>query len=190
MPFVLPTIPFTVGTTFPLTGFIARQAAFTAGGLARLDASIAGLTPAGGAATTTSLGAVIGAAPARTRLLVVNAATTSAENGLVEAAIGTAQASAQLSIFVEEFSAAGAFIRGVPGPPTVVFDAAAFFIGFHIRVGETQARTAAMLMPIVPGNIYRIWLDSLQFVNTVGAPIAGAVSNFTYDFGPMFFAFV
>jgi hypothetical protein len=109
---------------------------------------------------------------------------------MVAAAFGTAQASATLSIFVEEFSPAGAFIRNVRGPATVVFDAAAFFIGVHLRLNERNTRSASILMPVVSGRFYRAWLDSLQFVSSVGGPVAEAVSNFTYDFGPLFFTFV
>jgi hypothetical protein len=126
-------------------------------------------------------------APTNATLLTVTANTTSFENGLALASGGTAQASAHLSIFVQEFSPTGAFVRNVVGPSTVVFDASAFFFGFHIRVDETNARTASILMPVVGNGRYRIWVDSLQFVNVAGA--AHAASNFVYDFGPLFFVF-
>src|SRR5512144_745473 len=130
MPFVLPTIPFFSATTSPVTGVIFRQAAFTSGGLGRLDASIAGDTPAGGASTTTSLGTSIGAAPPNATFLDVTASTASLENGgVLVAPVGQAQAYADLSIFVEEFSSTGAFIRSVSGPATVVLDVNVFFAG-------------------------------------------------------------
>lgn len=190
MPFVSPTIPFTSSISSPLTGVIVRQSASSDGVFGRLDASIAAFPPFGGMATTTSLGANIGAAPPNVSFLVVFASTASFENGIVAAAIGTAEAKASLSVFVEEFDSNGAFIRARAGQPTVVFDAAAFFIGAQLRVNETQTRSAFMIMPVVGGNIYRIWLDSFQFVSVVGGPVADAGSNFTYDFSPLFFSFI
>jgi hypothetical protein len=92
-----------------------------------------------------------------------------------------------LSIFVQEFSPTGAFIRNVSGPPTVVLDVSTFFAGVHLRIDERRTRIASIHMPVVGGRRYRIWLDSLQFVNVVGT--AHAASNFTYDFGPLFFTF-
>jgi hypothetical protein len=173
-----------------VTGVIARQAAFTSGGLGRLDASIASFIPVGGASTLTSLGATLGAAPVETRSLFVSVNTTTFENGMIAAGFGTAQASATLSIFVEEFTPTGAFIRNVRGPLTVVFDVAAYFSGAHFRLNERNTRSASILMPVVVGRIYRAWVDSLQFVSSNGLPVAEAVSNFTYDFGSIFFAFV
>jgi hypothetical protein len=189
MPFISPTIPFRTSSTFA-AGVIARQAAIVSGGLSRLDASIASYIPIGGASTLTSLGATLGAAPAGISSLFVSVNTTSFENGMVAAGFGTAQASATLSIFVQEFSSTGAFIRNVRGPLTTVFDVSAFFAGAHFRLNERNTRSASILMPAVTGRIYRAWLDSLQFVSSNGGPVAEAVSNFTYDFGSLFFAFV
>ncbi|HSL45603.1 MAG TPA: hypothetical protein VK897_19365 [Anaerolineales bacterium] len=188
MPFILPTIPFTTSSTF-VTGIISRQAA-TSAGSARLDASISSFIPGGGASTLTSLGANLGAAPDQTQLLFVSVNTRTFETGMAAAGIGTAQASATLLIFVEEFSPAGAFIRSVPGPPTVVYNAAAHFIGVDLRVNESNTRSASVSVPVVAGRIYVAWVDSIQSVLTGGSPVAEAVSNFTYDFGPMFFTFV
>ena len=189
MPFVLPTIPFFSSTTSPLTGSVNGSAAFTAGGLGRLFADISADTPAGGAATTTSLGtAAVFAAPAGTTFLDVTASTASLENGgFVAWPVASAQAYADLSIFVQEFSPTGAFIRGVSGQATVVLDVSTFFAGVHLRINETRTRIASIHMPVVSGRLYRIWLDSLQFVNVVGT--AHAASNFTYDFGALFFNF-
>jgi len=100
----------------------------------------------------------------------------------------SAQAYADLRILVQEFSPTFAFIKNVVGPLTVVYDASEFFFGVNIRVDEIRTRIASTLTPIVAGNIYRIWLDSFQFVNANFA--AHAASNFVYDFGPLFFAFI
>jgi hypothetical protein len=190
MPFVLPTTPFFSSTT-SLNGIVYSSAAFTSGGLGRIAASIAADPPSGGAATSTSLGATIGAAPPGTTALTVRATTASLENGLAIATPmfppASAQAYADLRILVQEFSPTFAFIRNVAGPLTVVYDASEFFFGVNIRVDEIRTRIASTLTPIVAGNIYRIWLDSFQFVNANFA--AHAASNFVYDFGPLFFAF-
>jgi hypothetical protein len=189
MSFVLPTIPFFSSTTSPITGSVNGSAAITSGGLGRLFADISADTPAGGAATTTSLGTATAlAAPAATTFLDVTASTASLENGgFVAWPVASAQAYADLSIFVEEFSATGAFIRSVSGQPTVVLDVGTSFAGVYLRINESRTRIAAIHMPVVGGRGYRIWLDSLQFVNAVGT--AHAASNFTYDFGPLFFLF-
>lgn len=189
MPFILPTIPFTTGSTF-VTGVIFRQSTAAFGRTARLDASIASFIPVGGASTFTSLGADLGTAPAEAQILIVTADTVTFETGMASAFIGTAQASATLSIFVQEFAATGTFIRTVTGPPTVVFDAAAYGIGVNLRINETNNRAAFFTMPVVRGRFYRAFLSSLQFVSSAGGPVAEAVSNFTYDFGPLFFTFV
>jgi hypothetical protein len=99
----------------------------------------------------------------------------------------SAQAYADLSILVQEFSPAGAFIRNIPGPAAVVYDVSVFFLGVNIRANEMRTRFASTHTPVVPGRIYRIWLDSFQFVNANFT--AHAASNFTYDFGPLFFVF-
>jgi hypothetical protein len=121
----------------------------------------------------------------------VTASTASLENSAVlvpPLSGGIAQAYADLSIFVEEFSPTGAFIAGVSGPATVVLDASVFGIGgINIRIDERRTRIASIHMPVVGGRIYRIWLDSFQFVNAVGP--AHAASNFAYSFGPLFFVF-
>jgi hypothetical protein len=189
MPFVLPTIPFFSSTTSPLTGSVNGSSALTAGGLGRLSADISADTPAGGAATTTSLGtATAFAASAGTTFLDVTASTASLENGgFVVWPVASAQAYADLSIFVQEFSPTGAFIRSVSGQPTVVLDVGTSFGGVYLRINESRTRIASIHMPVVGGRRYRIWLDSFQFVNAVGT--AHASSNFVYDFGPLFFVF-
>jgi len=130
----------------------------------------------------------IGAAPSSASFLDVTASTTSFENGgVLVAPFGSAQAFADLSILVQEFSPTGVFIRNIPGPSTVVLDARADLFGVNLRVDEIHTRIASIHMPVVGGRIYRIWLDSFQFVNAVNT--AHAASNFTYDFGPLFFVF-
>lgn len=164
------------------------SSAFASGGMGRISADIFADTPSGGAGTTTSLGATVGAAPPGAQFLDVTATTASFENGGVVAwPVSSAQAYADLSIFVEEFSPAGSFIRSAWGPSTVVLDARADFAGIYLRIDERRTRIASVHMAVTPGRIYRVWLDSLQFVNVVGT--AHASSNFTYDFGPLFFVF-
>jgi hypothetical protein len=189
MPFVLPTVPFFSSTTDPLTGSVNGSSAVTAGGLGRLFTNISADTPAGGAGTTTSLGTATAlAAPVGTTFLDVTASTASLENGgFVVWPVGSAQAYADLRILVQEFSPTGAFIRSVTGQPTVVLDVGTFFGGVYLRINESRTRIASIHMPVVGSRRYRIWLDSFQFVNAVGT--AHAASNFTYDFGPLFFMF-
>jgi hypothetical protein len=190
MPFVLPTIPFFSSTT-SLNGIVYSSAAFTAGGLGRIAASIAADQPSGGAATTTALGATIGAAPPGSVFLDVTATTASLENGLAIATPmlppASAQAYADLSVLVQEFSPTGAFIKNIPGPSTPVYDVSAFFFGVNVRIDERRTRIASIHTPVVGGRVYRVWLDSFQFANANFA--AHAASNFTYDFGPLFFVF-
>jgi hypothetical protein len=188
MPFALPTIPFTPAPALFGTGFVARRSA-TVGALARLDASIAAVVPAGRCATLTSLGFNAGTAPARSTSLSVFASATSFENGLVFAAVGHAASFSGIQVFVEEFSSGGGFLRGVPGPMTVVFDASATVIGLSARFRETRTRSASFVFPAVPGRFYRVWVDSVQTVVAGGAPAVSAVSNFTFDFTPVFFVF-
>jgi hypothetical protein len=190
MPFMLPTTPFFSSTT-SLNGIVYSSSAFTSGGLGRIAASIAADPPSGGAATTTALGGTIGTAPPGSVFLDVTAATASLENGLAIATPmfppASAQAYADLSILVQEFSPTGAFVKNVWGPATVVYDVSVFFFGVNIRADERRTRTASIHTPVVGGFIYRVWLASFQFVNANFA--AHAASNFTYDFGPLFFVF-
>jgi hypothetical protein len=188
MPFVLPTIPFFASST-SLNGIVLGSSAITSGGMGRLFANIAADTPGGSANTTTSLGvAAAMTAPPGTRFLDVTASTASLENGgVVAAPISFADAYADLSIFIEEFNASGTFLRAVTGPATVILDVHAVFAGISLRIDERRTRIASIHMPAFPGRRYRIWLDSNQSV-AAGAT-AHAASNFTYDFGPLFFVF-
>lgn len=196
MPFILPTTPFTFSRPF-FPGRVQRQAAFTSAGMGRLDASLVANEPFGQATTTTGLGGSVGAAPGGSLFLDVSATVASIENALVAVLAptmppGIAESRATLEIFVQEFTAAGSFLRSVPGPRTVVFEDSRIFIpGVHLHVDERRTPSSSIHMPVVGGRRYVVWLLSRQFVNAISVSPAGAsaLSDFTYDFGPLFFVF-
>jgi hypothetical protein len=190
--FPLPTIPF---LSFPSSGFasVQNQTATTSGGMGRLRAYCEALQPGGTAGATTALGtSSLFVAPPETTFLDVFADTSSLESGsavIAPLTFSNADAYADLSIFVQEFSPTGAFVRGVSGPATVVYDAHAAFPGVpDIRSRERHTRSALIHMPVVAGFSYRIWLVSFQYANTWANAFAS--SSFTYDFGPLFCAFI
>jgi hypothetical protein len=188
---VLPTIPFLGKTTSPLTGTVISQAAVPLASKGRITASLAAHAPSGGANTVTGLGADIGKPPAGSHHLRVDATTLSLENAMV--AVGpfspsSARANAQLSILVQLFSESGSFLKNTWGPPENVYNYSVSFFGWDTRTDETHIHTASIDMQLGgQGGLYRIWLMSTQFVNV--SFFGDAVSNFTYDFGPLSYMF-
>jgi hypothetical protein len=58
---------------------------------------------------------------------------------------GFFEAQVTLEIVVQEFSASGAFIRNIVGPPTTVLDESQFIIpGVRLRVNERFRRVASI----------------------------------------------
>ena len=187
MPFAQPTIPFVPTPERFGSIVIVRNPTAAA---SRLDASIGAMPPLGRCATLAALGFNAGVAPARARALTVTATADSFENGHVAAFTAYAASFAGLRIFVEEFSPAGAFLRAVAGPMTVVYDGRATVFGYDVRSMERRTRTASFVLPVVAGRFYRAWIDSVQsvFVQGITGPSA-AVSNFAYTLRPVFFEF-
>lgn len=188
MPFVTPTIPFTVvservGNAANVRG---PTAAFSA-----LDASIVALPLLGSVSTLASLGFNAGVAPQGMRTLMVSVAANSFENANIAAFTAYAAASAGLRVFVEEFSPRGAFLRSMVGPMTFAYDGRATVFGYEVRLAERHVRAANFTTPVIPGNIYRVWIDSLQhaFCEGLTGPSA-AVSNFNFALDPAFFGFL
>jgi len=169
--------------------FIVRQSAQVHRGGGRLDASIGALAPAGGAATITSLGGSLVPAPAGSIALFFSVATFSLESASVTAALGFAESHCHLYFEVEEFTPdRSSLIRVFPGPITQVYDVAIPILGINLRIAETNRRDAFIQIPVIPGNNYRPWVHSLQFVNA--AANASAASNFTFDFGALVYSFI
>jgi hypothetical protein len=184
---VLPTVPRQFQASVPF-GVVHRQGTSIRPGRARLDAALSTGPPGGSAHALTGLGASIGAAPAGANLLFVSAITTTFENALLAGGDGIASAGAHLVILVEVFSQSGVFLYDVPGPATTVYEGGETVFGFDAR-GGTNTHSVSILVPVVGGNKYWVWLESIQHVSS-GGSLAAAVSNFTYDFGPLFFNYL
>lgn len=189
--FPLPTIPF-VTSSVSLVANVLNQSATTGGGMGRLRAYCDAFQPGGTAVSSIGLGtATAFVAPRGSTFLDVVADTSSLESGSAFVApftFSSADAYADLSILVQEFSSTGAFLKRALGPLTVVYDAHVNFVGVDIRSRERHTRSAFIHTPVVAGNRYRIWLLSFQYANVWAN--AWASSSFTYDFGPLFCAFV
>jgi hypothetical protein len=120
--------------------------------------------------------------------LDVTAEVASIENAAAVAwPISHAESSAHLSILVQEFAPTGEFVRMRRGQETVVFGASISFAGVHIHADERRTHFASIHMPVTPGQEYRVGLDSNQYVAAYNS--AYGRSDFTYDFGPLFFVF-
>lgn len=193
MPFVLPTIPFTAPPQTFGAVIVARPPTPTVfGGIDRLDASFVAIPPGGHIATLVSLGFSAGFAPPGTQTLTASCTAIATENGLAEAFLAWSRAFAGLRIFIEEFSPSMSFLRGVAGPMTTAFDLSATVFGIAAtNIGQRRSVSASFIFQITAGRFYRIWVDSVQSAdcNAITGP-AAAVSNCTFDFGPVFFAFV
>jgi hypothetical protein len=189
MPSVLPSTAYFYISTIGGGGSLG-SAAYAAAGKGRIARTIDVLSPPFGSAyaRTALRGGSVGVAPAGVTFLDVTADTASIENAAaVGWPISHAESFASLSIFVEQFAPTGEFISMRRGPETVVFDANIPFAGVHIRADERHTRVAAFHMPVTPGQEYRVGLDSIQYVAAYNS--AYARSDFTYDFGPLFFVF-
>lgn len=187
MPFVTPTIPFTLVSE--RTGVAANTRGPTAVA-SDLDASISAYPPFGAVSTLASLGFNAGIAPAGMRTLTVSVSANSFENANILAFTAYAAASAGLRVFVEEFSPRGAFLRTLVGPMSFAYDGRATVFGYEARIAERHVRGAAFTTAVVPGNFYRVWIDSVQRALCEG--ITGpsvAVSNFNFLLDPVFFNF-
>jgi hypothetical protein len=58
-------------------------------------------------------------------------------------------------------------------------------------VAVSTKPSVSIHMPVLGSRLYVVWLLSRQFVNaaSISPPGASALSDFTYDFGPLFFVF-
>ena len=189
MPSVLPSTAYFYLLTTGGGGSLG-SAAYTAAGKGRIARTIDALSPPFGSAyaRTALRGGSVGVAPPTATFLDVTAETVSIENAAAVAwPISHAESSAYLSILVQEFAPTGEFIRMQRGPETVVFNANVPFAGVHIHADERHTPVAAIHMPVTPGQEYRVGLDSNQYVAAYNS--AYARSDFTYDFGPLFFVF-
>src|SRR5437764_1111486 len=68
---------------------------------------------------------------------------------------GQAGSSASVRIFLEEFSAAGAFLDGVAGTPTIVYDDRESGLGANVRFDELHNVRLSSVFPVVAGRFYR-----------------------------------
>jgi hypothetical protein len=83
------------------------------------------------------------------------------------------------------------FRRVVTSGPTLIINQETTAIGYQITSpSDAEPHLTTLVMPITPGNAYRWWIASRQYVicQAVSGPGA-AVSNIAFDFGPVFFAF-
>jgi hypothetical protein len=165
----------------------ARQQADAA--TRRLSASIVALGQFAWEDSRTALGARIGAAPGGSQRLTVGAAGFTDENFVVNTpGPGYAATYAALRIGIYAYDASGAVAGRFFGADTVVFDARNYFTGFQIRYGEQHLYNPAAQIQVTPNSIYEIWVISQQKVQSYGLSIS-AVSNFTFDFGLIFYEF-
>jgi hypothetical protein len=158
-------------------------------GVATLQCSIFAAVLPGVGSSLTSLGANAGFAPPSASLLSITMSATVDENADAVTFGGQAGSSASVRIFLEEFSAAGAFLDGVAGTPTIVYEDHESWLGSNVRFDELHNVRLSSVFPVVAGRFYRFWIDSLQWVFTGSGGPEEAVSNFLYNFGPATFAF-
>lgn len=81
------------------------------------------------------------------------------------------------------------FLRAVDSGPTTIIRHGTAGFGLQYLHRDFTANIT-LVMPITPGNTYRCWLLAYQAATCHSPSPAGwAYSNFTLDFGPIFFAF-
>jgi hypothetical protein len=81
------------------------------------------------------------------------------------------------------------FLRAVDSGPTTIIRHTTAGLGLQVLHRDYTANIT-LVTPITPGNSYRCWLNAYQAATCHSPGPAGwAYSNFTLDFGPIFFAF-
>src|SRR5258708_7461725 len=188
------------------------------GTVSRLFASIMATPPLGMITTTCSWGFMAGAAPPGTTTLTVVATGTTVERATTSTWGGYASAAADISITVDAFVDRNvslsprippdigvilvpvpnirvapdlAFAGSVTSGPTPIINLENWGVGFQLRERNMGTATVALVMPIIPGRFYQWQIESVQSAACQGGLFGGssAVCNFTFDFGPVFFAF-
>lgn len=217
MPFIVPTTPFSAGARGGTTVLYGALAPTQAGSISRLGASIAAYPPVGIITCSTGWGFVAGVAPPGTTTLTVTADGSTIERAGAAALFGNASAYCELYIDVEEFVHPLAPVDlpvdpstfGPPGSGAEISNPLAgrefarsshtwrmiiwhstAGVGVQVLHRDYYARITALL-PIIPGNAYRCWVGAYQAVacHSPLTPAGWAYCNFTYDFGPIFYAF-
>jgi hypothetical protein len=147
-----------------------------------------------------------GAAPPGTTTLTVVATGTTIERATTSTWGGMASAAADISITVDAFVNRRvsprippdlgvpldlAFAGSVTSGPTRIINLENWGVGFQLRERNMGTATVALVMPIIPGRFYQWQIESVQSAVCQGGLFGGssAVCNFTFDFGPVFFAF-
>jgi hypothetical protein len=155
----------------------------------RLSASIVALGQFAWEDSVTALGAAIGAPPGGSQRLTVGAAGYTDETFMVNTpGPGYAATYAALKIGIYAYDANGVATGRFFGADTVVFDARNYFSGFQIRFGEQHLYNPIAQIQVDPNSSYEIWVISQQKVQSYGLSLS-AGSNFTFDFGPIFYEF-
>ena len=214
MPFVVPKIP-----TFSLFTDLAAAAYRNVtpvqfGSISRIGSSIYATAPGGTVTLFTAWGFMAGKAPPATSSLTVTASGLSMIYGNCWTPSGYARAYADIFVVVEEFEmlepvhsglhdphdsgtaeiapdpmaplGSLVFKRRVSSNPTILINQETSFLGYQIVTLDNHPDATVLVMPITPGNVYRWWIASYQARSGV---LAGAGSNISYDFGPVFFSF-
>lgn len=80
------------------------------------------------------------------------------------------------------------FKQQIASNPTILINQETSVNGYQIIALDNDHAVTELIMPITPGHVYRWWIGSSQFSQCVLAGWAG--SNISFDFGPVFFAFL
>ena len=215
MAFVVPKIPAFSLFTDAAAAAARNVTPIQFGSTSRIGSSIYATVPGGTVALYTAWGFMAGKAPPGTNILVVVASGSSMIRGNCYTFGGYARAYADIFVVVEEFetlepvhSSLGdthdsghaeiadpmaplgtlVFKQQIASNPTILIKQEASATGSQINALDNEPATAEFIMPITPGHVYRWWIGSSQFSQCALAGWAG--SNISFDFGPVFFAFL
>jgi len=219
VPVMVPTITFVSDGTDGSAALFRDPTPIQFGSTSRIGTSVAAFPPTGFALIFTAWGLRAGAAPPGTTTLTVLAFGSTFVRGFCYSVVGYAHAYADLYVKVEEFEPIpkpehpgrlidtpdpqiehveiappttemiGTFrlTRTIRGPKVIVIDQETTVLGVQEVSMDADPEVPGLFTPVTPGNFYRVWIESAQQVE---AELNGdAVSNISFDFGPVFFAF-
>jgi hypothetical protein len=218
VPLMVPTIPVFSGGTDGSAGVFRDPTPIQMGITSRIGTSVAAFPPTGFGLVFTAWGLRAGVAPPGTSNLTVLASGFTFVRGFCYSVVGYAYAYADVFVKVEEFEpthpehsgglidthdpgiehpeiappptemlSTFRWIRNIRGPKVIVINQETTVLGVQSVSMDADPEVPGLFTPITPGNFYRVWIESAQQVE---AELNGdAVSNISFDFGPVFFAF-
>jgi len=93
----------------------------------------------------------------------------------------------EIALSPTEMPGAYRLTRTTAGNPITLINHETGGFGVQYVSFDMQRDAPGLTMPITPGNVYRCWIKSVQWVLT--GLNGDAVSNIAFDFGAVFFAF-